>query len=201
LPWKPKNCCKSRWKGQSGNMKNVSSTYQQLKSYFENELFDKAEAIATIHNNNLYNLCFDLAITNDNPAAWRCAWALAACRDKYPEQGKNHLPDVINALPSITRDGHIRELLKLFRNLPYGDFPENETGLLFDFCMNTFQDAGKQPGTRSTAFQILLTFAREEPGLIREIQAAFYLIKHQLTNGIMKSCEHRINRLQNEYQY
>ncbi len=197
MPWKLKNYCKLRLKVQSGNMKNVISTYQQLKSYFENELFDKAEAIASIHNNKLYDLCFDLAITNDNPAAWRCAWALAACREKSPEQCKKHLPDVIMALPSIKHDGQIRELLKLFRNLSFGEMPEKETGLLFDFCMHTFLDAAKKPGTRSTALQVLLIFGREEPDLLREIQAAFQFIKPQLSKGIQTSCEHKISRLQN----
>ncbi|MDA3820320.1 MAG: hypothetical protein PF590_07680 [Candidatus Delongbacteria bacterium] len=181
-------------------MNDNKHTYQQLKSYFENEIFDKEELVTMIHENKLYDVCFDLAMTNDNPAAWRSAWVLSACRKKYPEQCKKYLPDVIRALPLITRDGQIRELLKIFRNLAYEELPEQETGLLFDFCMHTFQDAAKQPGTRSTALQVLLIFARKEPDLLGEIQAAFHFIKPQLSKGIRQSCEHKINRLQNEYE-
>lgn len=182
-------------------MKDYNNTYQQIKSYFEKANFDKEEIITMIHNNDLYDMCFHLATTNDNPAAWRCAWALSACREKYHKQNNNNLADVINILPAITRDGHIRELLKLFRNLRFDEFPENKTGFLFDFCMKTFQDAGKQSGTRSTALQVLLIFAREEPDLLNEIRITFEHIKPQLSNGIRKSCEHKINNLQNEYEF
>lgn len=182
-------------------MKDYNYTYEELKLYFENSDFDKKEITTMIHNKSLYDMCFQLATTNDNPAAWRCAWALAACQEKYHKQNNNYLPDVINILPAINRDGHIRELLKLFRNLRYEEFPENKTGFLFDFCMKTFQDAGKKAGTRSIALQILLIFARKEPELLKEIRIAFEHIKPQLSNGIRKSCEHKITKLQNEYEY
>jgi hypothetical protein len=46
------------------------------------------------------------------------------------------------------------------------------------------------------ALKILLKFAVIEPLLLGEIKASFEFVKQFLSNGIMRSCEMKINKLE-----
>ncbi len=196
MPWKLKNCFKLHLKAVWDNMTDTDNTYQNLKAYFGKRHFEKSDAVDLIQNGNYYDQCFDLALSNEQPVAWHTAWALSACQDNHPEKFRNYFPRIIRALPDMQKDGHIRELLKYFRHSKLEDFPENERGMLFDFCISVFEDSRKQPGLRSNALQVILIFVEDEPDLLGEVQAIFELSKNQLSHGVRKSCEHRINAIE-----
>lgn len=180
-------------------MDKQDKTYQHLKAFYESAQLDKEQAVeATIPAVN-FEQCMKLALSNDQPAAWRSAWALANSVKTNPGRIISRLPEIMCRLPEIKRDGQIRELLKLFKDTAISDWPEEVQGSLFDFCMSVLQDSDKQPGTRSIGLQILLKFAAEEPLLLGEIQASFELIKHQLSKGVRMSCERRMNIMENKY--
>jgi hypothetical protein len=170
--------------------------YQDLIEFLSSKTFDLSEAQDLILGGGLCDLCLDIALTNDEPAAWRANWILSHCMRNDVKWLIPRLSEVIRALPVIERDGHVREMLKFFGNLDFEYYPENLQGELFDICMKILENNKYQPGTRSMALKILLKFAVIEPLLLGEIKASFEFVKQFLSNGIMRSCEMKINKLE-----
>ena len=178
-------------------MSTDQSIYKDLSEYLSSR-FEKDEAIEMVHESQLYDVMMDMALSNDKTLGWRATWILANCMDKGTDWLIPRLPEVIQALHTITKDGHIRELLKFFRDIDFKDYPEEHQSELFDLCLDILKNNKIQAGTRSNALQIMLKFAEVEPFLIGEIRAAYEMVKTYLSGGIRHSCEKRINRLELE---
>ena len=172
------------------------STYQELKQYLTEGRFEIDEALELCQDPKLCDVMLELAMSNDEPAAWRATWILAHAMKQGTDWLVPSLPEIVKVLPEIQRDGHLRELLKFFRDIDPELYPEEEQGLLFDFCLQVLENNKYQPGTRSNALSILLKFAEEEPLLLPEIKAAFDLVKPFLSKGIRSSCEQKIHKLE-----
>lgn len=174
------------------------STYQEMKLYLEEGRFEKLDLLEICRDSKLRDVLLELAMSNDEPAGWRAAWALSHAMKEGTDWLIPVLPGIAQTIPEIERDGHLREVFKFFRDIDFKYYPEEEQGKLFDFCMQVLENNKYQPGTRSNALQILLKFTEEEPLLLGEIKAAFELVKPFLSKGIRSSCERRINRMELE---
>jgi len=196
LPLKHKNYYKSPLKAQSDKMVK-ENTYQELKTFLVEGQFHTQDIVEMTENPELIPDLMKLALSNDEPAGWRAAWALSHAMKHSIDLLVPHLPEIAAALPKIRKDGHIRELLKFFRDVKLELIPETLHGELFDYCFTIFENNNVQPGTRSNALQILLKIAEKEkePILIGEIKAAFDMISPFLSKGIRYSCQRRINQI------
>ncbi|MDA3911935.1 MAG: hypothetical protein PF448_11335 [Bacteroidales bacterium] len=171
------------------------NTYQELKTFFVEGQFCTQDIVEMTENPELIPDLMKLALSNDEPAGWRAAWALSHAMKHSINLLIPYLPEIADALPEIRKDGHIRELLKFFRDVKLEQIPESLHGQLFDYCFTLFENNNVQPGTRSNALQILLKIAEKEPLLIGEIKAAFEMISPFLSKGIRYSCQRRINEI------
>jgi hypothetical protein len=181
-------------KAQSDKMVQ-KNTYQELKTFFVEGQFCTQDIVEMTENPELIPDLMKLALSNDEPAGWRAAWALSHAMKHSINLLIPYLPEIADALPEIRKDGHIRELLKFFRDVKLEQIPESLHGQLFDYCFTLFENNNVQPGTRSNALQILLKIAEKEPLLIGEIKAAFEMISPFLSKGIRYSCQRRINEI------
>ncbi|MEA1874476.1 MAG: hypothetical protein U9N51_08630 [Bacteroidota bacterium] len=171
------------------------NTYQELKTFFVEGQFHTQDILEMTENPELIPDLMTLALSNDEPAGWRAAWALSHAMKHSIDWVIPYLPEIAAALPKIRKDGHIRELLKFFRDVKLEQIPEELHGELFDYCFTIFENNNVQPGTRSNALQILLKIAEKEPILIGEIKTVFEMISPFLSKGIRYSCQRRINQI------
>jgi hypothetical protein len=108
---------------------------------------------------------FKLAVSNNQPYAWRAAWLLHSCMHKNDSRIKGQIKKIIKALPS-THDGHQRELLHILLQM---DLPDADEGPLFDTCVNIWEGIEKSPSVRVTAFRVIIKIAEHHPDLVNEI--------------------------------
>ncbi len=134
--------------------------------------------------------CFDqtleLALQNLELVSWRAAWVLFHCMEEKDPRLQLYLSQLINAIPG-KGDGHQRELLRIIGQL---DVPEGQEGVLFDLCMNIWEQVGKIPSVRIFAFRIILKIARKYPDLQSELEfitQEYYL--ETLSPGIKRSIQ------------
>lgn len=123
--------------------------------------------------------------------AWRAAWLLKNAlhpRDNYEQ----FIERAITVLPSL-KDGHQREILKLFENL---QIQESSEGPIFDICMGIWESPGKIPSTRMTAFLFILETVKKYPALKSELD---HLTQNHymetLSPGVKRVLEKRIKVL------
>ena len=108
----------------------------------------------------------ELSLTDEQPLSWRAAWLLWDCMEENDPRIKKHLKRIIEAIVS-KKDGHQRELIKILLKVELNDKHE---GVLFDICMNLWEDLSKSPSIRVTAFKFILKTAQKHPDLLKEIK-------------------------------
>lgn len=124
--------------------------------------------------------------------AWRAAWVISHYSRKHPENVQKYVDNFIKALNTITKDGHIRETLKIIYNLK---LDESQTSELFDICMGLLEDNKKQPSVRMSAFSIVIRVAEDYPELQNEIEIIVENIKDYLSPGIKNSFMKQLKKI------
>jgi hypothetical protein len=107
-----------------------------------------------------------ISLTNKNPQCWRAAWMIFHCM----EQNDNRLLPYVDSILLVLEnkaDGHQREFLKVLKKL---DLTEDQKGILFNICMNIWEDVNKSPSVRGTAFETLLHIVSKYPELKGELE-------------------------------
>jgi urate oxidase len=69
---------------------------------------------------------------------------------------------------------------------------EKQEGILFDKCMNIWEDISKSPSVRGFAFQIIITTVKKYPELISEIE---FLTQNHYLETISPGIRHSIKRM------
>lgn len=158
---------------------------RNIEQIIDGEDFNYKMIVKFLHGNKGYFEQFvNYSLTN-NKHAWRCSWILYHYISEYGKaEIQKYAGEYIASISNITKDGQIRENLKILLKL---DLTENQTGDLYDFCLNILWDNKKQSSVRSVAFQFLLTVADNYPELKNEIFEIFDQIKDHLSEGIKRS--------------
>ncbi len=123
--------------------------------------------------------------------AWRAAWLLKSAIN-LNDNFDAFIERAIARLPSL-KDGHQREILKLFEKLPLDEAYE---GHLFDVCMGIWESPGKIPTVRMSAFLFILKTMKKYPELQAELDyltQAHYL--ESLSPGVKRALEKRVRIL------
>lgn len=106
-----------------------------------------------------------IALDDMHPVSWRAAWMLYHTMEEQDSRLQPYLPQLINALNG-KGDGHQRELLRVIGLL---EITEEYEGILFDACMEIWEQVGKIPSVRIFAFRIITRIASKYPELKTEI--------------------------------
>jgi len=113
--------------------------------------------------------CFDhlmgFAISDDQPHAWRAAWIFASIMEPDDIRVQHFAGRIVGALSNKT-DGHTRELLRVLLLM---ELTEEHAGIVFDFCVQIWQNPMKSPGLRMNALKMLVKIATSYPELLPEL--------------------------------
>ena len=112
-----------------------------------------------------YDEAIKLAISDEQPFAWRAAWLLWSCMKENDSRIKGYVKDIINVI-TAKDDNHQRELLKILLLMELNDKDES---FLFDLCINIWKEINKKPSVRHNAFRFLVKISKKHPALTREI--------------------------------
>jgi hypothetical protein len=126
----------------------------------------KADMISYIksHPEN-FEEAIKLAISDKQPYSWRAAWLLWSCMDKNDQRVHKYIDKIIDVLPTKD-DDQLRELLIILQRM---ELSGDQEGKLFDLCINTWENIGKQPSLRFNAFKLIVKIAKRHPDLSNEI--------------------------------
>jgi len=131
-----------------------------------------------------------LAISNKQPYAWRAAWLLWSCMEENDPRIQKYIKEIVNSV-KLKLDGHQRELIKILIQM---ELNEKYEGLLFNICMDVWEQINKNPSVRHTAMKFIILMAKKHPELAKEIT---FLTQDQyfetLTPGVKRSISKMMN--------
>ena len=139
-------------------------------------------------NSAVFDEAIQLALQSDERTAWRAAWVLFHAMEDYDPRLQSHLAAFVSALRG-KRDGHQRELLKIIERLTPDDDLEGE---LFDICMSIWENQGKSPSARITAFRIMYGIAKKYPELLQELN---YLLQEHYTESLSPGIRNSLKKM------
>ncbi len=146
---------------------------------------NKPEMLSIMETSPKYfNDAIKLAVSDEQPYAWRAAWLLTHFVKQNDLRIKDYTKNLIDAV-NDKKDGHQRELIKIILQM---DLTEEDEGIFFNTCMNIWENVNKSSSVRIVAFKFISKIAQKYPELSEEITSitqAHYL--KSLSPGIRKS--------------
>ena len=132
-----------------------------------------------------------LAVSNKQPYSWRAAYVLWSVIKENDKRIKKHIKKIVNAVKN-KNDGHQRELLKILLMM---ELDEKYEGVLFDLCMDIWEQIDKSPSIRINALKMIIKIASKHPELRKEI--SFLTLDHYL-ESLSPGARHSASKLMNE---
>lgn len=115
-------------------------------------------------NPNAFVPLLELSLLN-TPEAWRGSWLVGHTMQKNDERIQPYVDKLISKLLSY-KEGHQRQVLIILINMNLDDEQE---GLLFDYCLNIWENIKIIPSTRVTAIKYILKIVDKFPELKPEV--------------------------------
>lgn len=143
---------------------------------------------------NSHPECFDeaveLALSDKQPYAWRAAFVLWSVIEENDQRIKKHINKIVKAIKD-KNDGHQRELLKILLMM---ELDEKYEGVLFDMCMNIWEQISKAPAVRINALRLIAKIAVRHPELNKEIS---FLTQDHYLDSLSPGTRHSALKIMN----
>lgn len=133
----------------------------------------------------------ELAVSDKQPYSWRAAWLLWSVIEEDDKRIKKFINRIVNAAKTKS-DNHQRELLKILLMM---NLNEKHEGVLFDICINVWEQFGKPPSVRVNALKLIVKIANKHPELKQEI--SFLAQEHYLAS-LSPGARHSASKLFNQ---
>jgi len=162
-----------------------------LESTLENKLLNsyKDEMISFMENHPEYfEEAIELAIADKQPYSWRAAWLLWSCMNENDKRIKKYIKKIVDTLKT-KNDGHQRELIKILLKMELEDEYES---ILFDHCMNIWEQISKAPSVRFNAFKFIIKITKKHPELSKEIS---FLTQDHYMDSLSPGAKHSVLKL------
>jgi len=154
--------------------------------------FNKDEMISFVDNHpEVFEEAIELAISDKQPHSWRAASLLWSCMEENDQRIRRHIKTIINVLKN-KKDGHQRELLKILLQMK---LKEEYEGVLFDICMNVWEQIDKSPSVRHTALKFIIKIVKKHPDLSNEIT---FLTQDHYLESLSPGVKRSISRMMKE---
>jgi len=143
----------------------------------------------------IFEEAIELAIADKQPYSWRAAWLLWSCMEENDKRIQKYIKSIVDTLETKD-DGHQRELLKILLKM---ELEEDNESILFDHCMDIWEQINKPPAVRVNALKFIIKIAKKHPELKKEI--SFLTEDHYLESlspGAKNSVSKLINKLHHE---
>lgn len=149
----------------------------------------KEEMISFLKNKTEYfDEAIELAISDDQPFAWRSAWLLWSCMEYNDNRIRKYLPRIVSSLIN-KNDGHQRELIKILSQMELT--PKHE-GILFDLCLSLWEQINKSPSVRITAMRYIVKITQKHSELKKELP---FLVQEQYLSTLSPGVRHSIKKM------
>ena len=159
----------------------------KLISSYKNEMISFLK-----FNPRYFNEAMNLAVSNKQPFAWRSAFLLFDCMEINDKRVKKNIKTIVESIKD-KNDGHQRELLKILYKM---EINEKYEGILFNICIDLWEQINKSPSVRVTALKFIFKLIKKHHELFDEIK---YLLQDQylvtLSPGVKYSVEKMILEL------
>lgn len=139
-----------------------------------------------------YDEAFELALSDKQPFAWRAAWLLWSCLEENDVRIKRYADKIVKCIKN-KNDGHQRELLKI---LSLTQLKEKHEGIVFNLCMDLWENLGKDPSVRYHALKFILKIIAKHPELKEDV--AFLTQEHYLVS-LSPGVKHSISKMIAEF--
>ena len=138
-----------------------------------------------------FDEAIQLAITDEQPYSWRAAFVLWSVIQNNDVRIQKHIKKIVKAVKEKS-DGHQRELLKILLMM---ELDEKYEGVLFDICMNVWEQINKAPSVRVNALKLIIKIANKHPELKKEIS---FLAQDHYLESLSPGARHSVRKLMNE---
>lgn len=165
-----------------------------MESTLENKLLtsNKNEMISFMNSHPEYfEEAIELAISNKQPYSWRAAFVLWSVIEENDKRIKKHMNKMVKALKGKS-NGHQRELLKILLMM---ELAEKYEGILFDICMNVWEQISKSPSVRVNALKMIIKIAEKHPELKKEI---LFLAQDHYLESLSPGARHSVKKIMSE---
>ncbi len=165
-----------------------------MESTLENKLLSsyKDEMISFMDAHpEFFEEAIELAIADKQPYSWRAAWLLWSCMEENDQRIQKHIKKIVNSIKTKD-DGHQRELLKI---LLQTELKEEYEGILFNICMDLWEQINKKPSVRINALKFIIKIAKKHPELAKEI--TFFTQDHYL-ESLSPGVKHSVSIMMKE---
>ena len=165
-----------------------------MESDLEHKLLNsyKNEMISFMNTHPEYfEEAIELAISDNQPFAWRAAWLLWSCMKENDQRIQKYIKDIVNSV-TTKNDGHQRELLKILLQM---DLNKKYEGLLFNVCLDVWEQINKNPSVRLTALKFIIKIAKKHPDLSKEIT---FLTQDQYLESLSPAVKKSISKMMKE---
>jgi len=160
-----------------------------LTSCYKNEMISFME-----NHPEVFEEAIELAVSDKQPYSWRAAWLLWSCIDENDKRLKKHIKKIVNALENKS-DSHQRELLKILLMI---ELDERYEGILFDICIDIWEQINKAPSVRINALRLIVKIANSHPELKQEIS---FLIQDHYLASLSPGARHSALKIMKEVLY
>ena len=144
---------------------------------------------------NAHPECFEeaveLAVSDKQPYSWRAAWLLWSVIEENDKRIKKFIKRIVNAAKTNS-DSHQRELLKILLMM---ELDEKYESVLFDLCMNIWEQISKAPSVRVNALKLIVKIANKHPELKKEIS---FLAQDHYLESLSPGARHSALKLLNQ---
>ena len=159
---------------------------QKLMSSYKDEMISFMKS-----HPEAFDEAIQLAITDKQPYSWRAAFVLWSVIQNNDERIQKHIKKIVKAVKGKS-DGHQRELLKILLMM---ELDEKYEGVLFDLCMNIWEQINKAPSVRVNALKMIIKIANKHPELKKEIS---FLAQDHYLESLSPGARHSVRKLMNE---
>ena len=133
---------------------------QKLVNSYKDEMIKFLET-----HPEFFEEAIELAFSDKQPYSWRAAWLIWSCMEYNDHRIQKYIKDIIKSI-GAKKDGHQRELIKILLQM---DLKRKYEGILFNICMNVWEQINKNPSVRFTAFRFIVKMVKKYPDLSQEI--------------------------------
>jgi len=139
-----------------------------------------------------FDEAIELAIANKQPYSWRAAWLLWSCMEENDKRIQKYIKKIIDSLKSKD-DGHQRELLKILLQM---ELKEEYEGILFNLCMDIWEQINKTPSVRINALKFIIKVAKKHPELSQEIT---FLTQDHYLESLSPGVKHSVSKMMKDF--
>ena len=149
----------------------------------------KDEMISFLNSNpDLVEEAVELAVSDKQPYSWRAAWLLWGCLDKNDKRVKNYIDKIVGGIKG-KKDGHQRELIKILLLM---DLKKKHEGILFDLCMDIWEQINRDPSVRITALKFLIKIMKKYPELAEEFT---FITQEQFLESLSPGAKKSVSKM------